>query len=156
MKAAIDGDKNSAWAIDPEFGKNHAAVFELEKPIGFEGGTELSFTLEFNNNTGHGIGRPRLAVSTLPAPVALDGEALPAGVQQALGRLDATRKAVLTPAERETLLAWYRTLRRRLASPESQGGRTSENGTGAGESESADLQRRAAAAAAAHPGRRLP
>jgi mono/diheme cytochrome c family protein len=109
VKAAIDGDKNSAWAVDPQFGKNHAAVFDLAAPLGFDGGTVLTFTLEFNNNTGHGIGRPRLAVSTLPAPVALDGEALPVAAQQVLARLDAAPDTKLSPAEREALLAWYRT-----------------------------------------------
>jgi Protein of unknown function (DUF1549)/Protein of unknown function (DUF1553)/Planctomycete cytochrome C len=109
VKAAIDSDKTSAWAVDPEFGKNHAAVFDLESPIGFEGGTILTFTLEFNNNTGHGIGRPRLAVSTQPTPVALDGEGLPLAVQQALANLDSTPEMKLPSAERELLLAWYRT-----------------------------------------------
>src|SRR5262249_22297962 len=58
VKATIDDDKKSAWAVDPEFGKDHAAVFETETDVGFDGGTLLTFTLEFNNNNGHNIGRP--------------------------------------------------------------------------------------------------
>ena len=37
VSAAIDADKKSAWAIDPEFGNDHAAVFEIETPVGFAG-----------------------------------------------------------------------------------------------------------------------
>ncbi|MDR3637122.1 MAG: DUF1549 domain-containing protein, partial [Isosphaeraceae bacterium] len=48
IKAAIDGDPKSGWAVDPQFGKNHAAVFELTKDLGAEGGTTLNVTLTFN------------------------------------------------------------------------------------------------------------
>jgi hypothetical protein len=34
------------WAIAPEIGKTHLAVFETKEAIGFEGGTTLTFTLE--------------------------------------------------------------------------------------------------------------
>jgi mono/diheme cytochrome c family protein len=110
VKAAIDGDRNSAWAVDPQFGKDHAAVFETETDIGFDGGTVLTFTLEFNTNTGHGIGRPRLALSTAPRPVGLDGDGIPQEVQPILARLDADRGARLTAEQRAALLRWYRTL----------------------------------------------
>jgi mono/diheme cytochrome c family protein len=66
VAAAIDNDGKSAWAVDPQIGKDHSAVFELETPAGFDGGTTLTFTLAFKNNTGHSIGRPRLALATLP------------------------------------------------------------------------------------------
>jgi len=49
----------AALAVDPQVGKDHAAVFELESPTGFDNGTVLTFTLAFKNNTGHAIGRPR-------------------------------------------------------------------------------------------------
>src|SRR5207248_3424864 len=68
VAAAIDGDANSAWAIDPQFGKDHAAAFNFEKPVGFPGGTTITVTLAFNNNTGHGIGRPRFSISTAEKP----------------------------------------------------------------------------------------
>ena len=32
VAAAIDADPRSAWAVDPQFGKDHAAVFELAEP----------------------------------------------------------------------------------------------------------------------------
>jgi hypothetical protein len=101
VAAAIDADPKTAWAIDPQFGKDHAAAFDFEKPVGFPGGTKFVITLSFNNNTGHGIGRPRLAVSANEKPQ-LSGEAV----------TDATRTALATPAAKRTpeqaaLAAWW-------------------------------------------------
>jgi mono/diheme cytochrome c family protein len=116
VKAAIDGDKTSAWAVDPQFGKDHAAIFETATDVGFDGGTVLTFTLEFRNNVKHSIGRPRLAISTAARPVALDGEQLPEKVASILASFDADtspkrqRGETLTDEQRGELLRWYRTL----------------------------------------------
>ncbi len=109
IAAAIDGDKKSGWAVDPEFGKDHAAVFETEADVGFDGGTLLTFTMEFNGNNGHNIGRPRLSVCTAARPVGLDGDAVPADAQAALAALDADPMLKPTDAQRAALAAWYRT-----------------------------------------------
>ena len=99
---AIDDNATSAWAVDPEFGKDHAAAFAFEKPVGFPGGTKLVVTLAFNNNTGHGIGRPRLAVSASEKPE-LTAAATPDTVRAALA-LPADKR---TPEQVAALLAWY-------------------------------------------------
>lgn len=65
---AIDGNPQTAWGIHPEVGKPHQAVFEPKGPIGFEGGTTLTFVLEQNHGRGHLIGRPRLSVTTAARP----------------------------------------------------------------------------------------
>ncbi len=109
VAATIDADPRSAWAVDPQFGKDHAAGYDFEKPIGFDGGTILTFTLSFNNNTGHNIGRPRLAITNASAPLPLQGQPLPAEVQAVLARLDKDRAARPTAPERATLLRWFRT-----------------------------------------------
>jgi hypothetical protein len=109
VRAAIDNDKVSAWAIDPQFGKDHAAVFEFEQPVGFDAGTGLTFTLEFNNNTGHGIGRPRLAVTTQARPVPLDGDQQPEVVTAILRALEVKPDARLSDWQRGELLKWFRT-----------------------------------------------
>ncbi|HEV7223138.1 MAG TPA: DUF1553 domain-containing protein, partial [Pirellulales bacterium] len=109
VAGAIDDDAGSAWAVDPEFGKNHAAVFECETPIGFDGGARLTFTLKFDNNTGHSIGRPRLSVTTAAKPVGLEGENGP----QALAEIAAVveRSGGRPSAEDKlALLKWYRPL----------------------------------------------
>jgi hypothetical protein len=106
VRAAIDNDAKSAWAIDPQFGKDHAAVFETETPIGYPGGTALTFTLRFNTNTSHNIGRLRLAISTARAPVALQGQAMPASIATTLTMPPVRR----TPTQTIALLKWYRSI----------------------------------------------
>ena len=73
VAAAIDADVHSAWAVDPRFGRDQAAVFEFDQPVGLDGGTTLTVTLTFACNTGHTIGRPRLSVTTEGGTVPLDG-----------------------------------------------------------------------------------
>jgi hypothetical protein len=106
VNAAIDNDPKSAWAIDPQFGKDHAAVFELADAVAFDGGTQLVFTLKFENNDGHNLGRVRLAVSGLKAPQDLLGGGIPARARVALEVPAQTR----TAEQRRILLDWYRTI----------------------------------------------
>ncbi len=108
IAAALDDDPKSGWAVDPEFGKDHSAIFRLESPVGFDGGTILTITLDFAVNTGHTIGRPRLSVSTLPWPVGFDSDAEFNAAQEALDRSKAD-PGVLADADRGALFAWYRT-----------------------------------------------
>ena len=109
VKAAIDDDRKSAWAIDPEFGKNHAAAFEFDLPVGFDAGTVLTFTMKFENNDGHNIGRPRLSISTMPKPLTLSGD------EASHKKLAEVKKALVIPAdkrsdkEKAALLDWFKT-----------------------------------------------
>ena len=75
VASSIDGDKRkTGWAVDAGgIGKEQAAVFEFAQPIGFEGGTVLTIEMDFFVNTSHTIGRPRLAVTAAPKPVAIKG-----------------------------------------------------------------------------------
>ncbi len=109
IAASIDTDKKTGWAIDPQFGKNHAAVFSTSEDIGFPGGTRLTIMLEFNVNNKHNIGRPRLAISTSSEPAQLDGETAP---QQTIELVAAIREggAQTGPDQQKKLLRWYRTL----------------------------------------------
>jgi hypothetical protein len=107
---AIDGDKKSGWAIDPQFGKDHAATFEFEKPVGFDGGTVLTVTLDFQGNNHHTIGRPRLSITTEPLPVTLAGEPQPQSLVEIFALLNGTdQTSKLTDEQRAALLKWYRT-----------------------------------------------
>ncbi|MCC6696807.1 MAG: PSD1 domain-containing protein [Candidatus Hydrogenedentes bacterium] len=108
IAAALDDDPKSGWAVDPEFGKDHAAIFRIETPAGFAGGTILTVTLTFDVNTGHGIARPRLSVSNLPWAVGFDSERQHRAAQEALTRIKGD-PATLTDADRDVLFAWYRT-----------------------------------------------
>ncbi|MBI4605384.1 MAG: DUF1553 domain-containing protein, partial [Planctomycetes bacterium] len=106
VDAAIDADGGTAWAVDPEFGKDHAALFDLEGPAGHPGGTLLTFTLKFENNVGHGIARPRLSVWTAPGPAPLDGPAMPDRVAAAFERARSTGER---PAGEDwtAIVKWY-------------------------------------------------
>ena len=77
---AIDDDAKSAWAINPQFGKAHWAIFETAKPLGYEGGTKLTFTLVQDFGGGRLIGRFRLSALTGNP----EAEAMPADVVAAL------------------------------------------------------------------------
>ncbi len=61
---AIDGDPGTGWAISPQSGKNHIAMFELREPIVSEVGTKLTIVLE-QNFTGpqHNLGKFRISVT---------------------------------------------------------------------------------------------
>ncbi|MFM7321031.1 MAG: DUF1553 domain-containing protein, partial [Armatimonadota bacterium] len=78
VAAAIDADPFTAWAVDPQFGKDHVAAFAPAAPVDIPGGAIVTVRLEFNNNVGHGIGRPRISLAgvadaPLRAEAAFDG-----------------------------------------------------------------------------------
>ena len=106
VKFAIDADKKSAWALDPQFGKDHAAIFDLEAPLNLPGGAILTFTLEFQNNNQHNIGRPRLSASSQAGLPAATGDGRPAAIAPIL----ATPADKRTAEQQKTLLSWYRSL----------------------------------------------
>ena len=103
VAAVIDDNPTSAWAVDPEFGKNHAAAFDTSEPVGTDGGSVLTFTLRFNNNVKHAIGRPRLSLTTASVPLELQGSSIPQAIQLALNSPIDKRSADQTAA----LLKWF-------------------------------------------------
>jgi tetratricopeptide (TPR) repeat protein len=69
VAAALDRNAGRAWAIAPQAGKNHWAVFGIEpsQPAGFAGGTKATFTLDFQTPfKQHTLGRFRLSVTDEP------------------------------------------------------------------------------------------
>ncbi len=92
VAGVLDTDPvTSAWAIDPQFGKDHAASFEFDAPIGAGEKIAITVVMKFHNNVGHGMGRPRLSFSTDKIP-ALQSPTSP----------EALRLAIDTPAEKRT------------------------------------------------------
>ena len=104
--ASIDSDKKSSWAIDPQFGKDHQAVYELEKPLDLPHGAEWIITLDFNGNNQHNLGKLRVTFSSMDKP-ALAVLPVPEKTQVALEKLKTNQK--LTAAEITDLGMWYRT-----------------------------------------------
>jgi cytochrome c553 len=106
--SALDDNPKTGWAIDPQFGKDHAVLFQFAEPIVSPEGAALKVQLEFRLNTRHNIGRPRLAVTGEESPV-LPGEALPAVIARWLARAGAARSVSNWPAaDRAALFDWWK------------------------------------------------
>ncbi len=105
LVAVTDKRPNSGWAIAPQFGKDHAAVFSIEgEPVGFEGGTELEFQLVFK---GHfGLGKLRLGFSNGETPAALADAKAEQGLRELQNTLTATGGA-LNETNRVALFRWF-------------------------------------------------
>jgi len=102
LGGAIDADKKTGWSIGTNIGKDHAATFEVEGDIGFDGGTMLTVTMKFEGEH-FAIGRPRLAISTT-ASAAIDAIAemqssteLLTALAPTKGEWKADRRAVIAP-----------------------------------------------------------
>jgi len=106
VKNTIDSDKKSGWAVDPQFGKDHAAVFELAEELSIEQPGTLVFTLDFQNNKQHSLGRPRVSVTSAAKPLPVDVGGMSPEVALAL----ATPIDQRTPEQTAAALKFYRPL----------------------------------------------
>jgi mono/diheme cytochrome c family protein len=107
VAGAIDDDPiNTGWSIDPQFGFDHAASFEFAEPFGKTGTSRIVVTFQFNNNVGHGIGRPRIAISNSTEALELMSASVPEATQKALETAPDKR----TPEQKSLLLARYKVL----------------------------------------------
>lgn len=104
VENALLNDPNKGWAISPQFGKAHSAIFECKDPIDYEGGTTLTITLDqASPHAKHTLGHFRVSATTLKNPAS--GKILPANVRVALD----------TPADKRTdqhkkdMFEFYRT-----------------------------------------------
>ena len=92
---AIDADQSSGWAIQPELGKPHAAVFALDAPITVEPGSTVTLTLGFHSpHANHQLGRFRLALTDAPSPAATVASQLAATKSQAADQIAALKKKI--------------------------------------------------------------
>ncbi len=91
---ALDGSRQTGWAIAPEFGKPHWASFKLAEPLTLQNPTDrLRVTLAQYYGRGRVIAKPRLSVCT--------GDPGMLNVDEAIKQLAA--KETLTPAEKNKL-----------------------------------------------------
>jgi hypothetical protein len=89
------------WAILPETGKPHSAVFELAEPV--PPGQDVTVQLQFNSIfAGHQFGRFRVSGTDSPTPHQAAG--LPANIETIL-KLDLTKR---TDAQKGELRTYYR------------------------------------------------
>jgi hypothetical protein len=103
---AINKQPSDGWAVSPQTGRRHVAVFEAREPFGGEGDATLTVTLDqtYGRLQPHNIGCFRLSVAAVPPPVPLEG--VPENVAQAL----AAPRADRTTEQAKQLADYYRTI----------------------------------------------
>src|SRR5262249_11784376 len=71
VSGTLDADSVTAWAIWPQVGRAHWAVFQAARPFGTGPGTRLRVVLVSGQlrRPEHALGRFRLSVTNRPAPV---------------------------------------------------------------------------------------
>jgi mono/diheme cytochrome c family protein len=101
----IDGKDDTGWAILPQVGKPHMAMFEVEKPLAGDGGeTTIVFTLEFKSRyPQHQIAKLRLSATTTPNPAS---RWLPTSLQKII----ATAPEQRDDRQKKELAAFYRSV----------------------------------------------
>ena len=73
VAASIDKDKQkTGWSPTNQTGRNHSCSFEFGEAIENENGSEFVIEMDFLQNSGLAIGRPRFSLSPMLAPP-LDG-----------------------------------------------------------------------------------
>jgi hypothetical protein len=116
---AIDTDQGekSGWGIAPEFGREHVAVFALNRPAGFRDGATLTFSLAQSYSSQHTIGRFRLSVTTAAPP--------PRAMPSRINGILAVTPAARTAEQAAELERYYRSI-----APELEGLRTDVENVG--------------------------
>lgn len=61
---AVDGKLDTGWAVLPEFGRPHTALFQIRSPLASEAEATLSCKLSCQFGRQHTLGRFRLSVTT--------------------------------------------------------------------------------------------
>jgi hypothetical protein len=110
IQFAIDRDPNTGWAIAPQLGRPQTAIFETKAPLTDANGTKFTFVLDQRfPGRDHNIGKFRLSVTTMKAPLSLSGP--PEAIAKALSVEPAQR----TPEQRTTLTNYFRSQDAELA-----------------------------------------
>ncbi len=103
VAGAIDNNRATGWAIAPEFGKPHTAVFELTEPLNLPTGATLMVTMAQEFGIQHTLGRFCLSVTTSKS-LSLKGP--PAMIAKILS-IEPTKR---TPQQKTELSNYYRSM----------------------------------------------
>jgi hypothetical protein len=90
VAGAIDNNPGTGWAVLPQFGKAHSALFEVKDAVKNEKGTTFTITFSMQFGQQHTIGKFRLSATSDKEPRLADG------VPENL------RKLLAIPAEQRT------------------------------------------------------
>lgn len=73
IATAIDGqtpNESNGWAVSPEVGKNHEAIFQCAEPINIEGPVVIQFTMDQRyQDKSHTLGKFRWSATTAVPPL---------------------------------------------------------------------------------------
>ena len=103
VSKAINDNPDDGWAVSPQIGKRHVAVFELEQPVAAGEVVTLVLDQKYPAGSPHNLGRFRVTASQL-ATTSLDG--LPSDVASILKTAVAER----TADQQSKLAKHYRTI----------------------------------------------
>jgi hypothetical protein len=110
IAGAIDKNPSTGWAIAPQSGKTHVALFEVKEVINNANGTTLTFTLDQQYpGKEHNIGRLRLSVTTAKPPFSLDGP------PEAVAKILAVEPEKRTESQKAELTRYFRSIDPELA-----------------------------------------
>ncbi len=107
VQKAINGDTspNDGWAVSPQLGTPHVAIFETKGPFGHVDGTVLTITMENNfADKQHILGKFRLSVTSAKGPINLNS------LPENIAKIIAVEAEKRTPEQKTQLTAYYRSL----------------------------------------------
>ncbi|HEV3238215.1 MAG TPA: DUF1553 domain-containing protein, partial [Gemmataceae bacterium] len=105
VAGAIDGNPETGWAISPQFGKTHTAIFEVKDFAAISEEAILTFTMDQHwPGKEHNLGKFRLAVTTAKGPFKFDGP------PEAIAKILATPADKRTNEQKAELTNYYRSL----------------------------------------------
>lgn len=105
VAAAVDGNPQSGWAVSPQFGTNHTAIFALREGATLADDSTLTFTFDQRYpGKDHNIGKFRLAVTDAKYPMRQDN--IPEAIKQILTIASKDR----SPEQAKQLADHYRSI----------------------------------------------
>ena len=110
----VDTNATSAWAIAPQFGRDHSAWFEFKDTLVLTKPATVTLTLVENFGASHTIGRIRIATTSAAKPV------LYRGPPENILRIVNTELAKRTPAQKAEIVAFHRAMDPNLAKTEQE------------------------------------
>jgi hypothetical protein len=103
VAGAIDDNPDSGWAISPQTGKPHFAIFELKEPVKLAKDATLTFTLlQRFRGKDHNLGRLRLSATTARPPLSIDM------IPETITKILALPPDKRTPSQQAELANYYR------------------------------------------------
>jgi mono/diheme cytochrome c family protein len=99
IAAALDDDPKTGWAVDPQVGKGHVALFDVDPttPMAASHDLRMVFEFDFQVNAKHTIGRMRLSYAMQRRELADAAANIDLSVAKALYEIEGYGSAALLP-----------------------------------------------------------